>query len=196
MKLKKKGIISESEKRIIGIFRKNKTEGLRLIYTEYADRLFSVCYRYVMDKQEAYDITHETMLKVYDRLPSFKYNGEGSLFRYIARVAINMILDKKKITRRHRGQINEEVWSDIPEPSVENDLEIPEEALLKMIERLTPVKRSVFNMYCIDGYSHKEIGSLLGISENGSSSILSKAKKELSSMLTEYIKTMDYERLD
>jgi RNA polymerase sigma-70 factor (ECF subfamily) len=180
--------IVSSDEGILELFRKDRREAFRLLYDEYAGRLFSVCNRYIVDEQLAADLLHETMLKVYDHLSSFKYDGEGSLFRWMSRIAVNMILDKKKWARRHRLQVSELVWNQIPEPELESDDEIPAEEMRKMIGRLSPIKRAVFNMYCIEGYSHREIGSLLGISENGSSSTLSKAKKELAAMIIDYLK--------
>ena len=177
-----------SDKTIIELFRRDKREGFRLVYDKYANRLFSVCNRYTMNEQEAADLVHDTMLKVYDRLPYFKNEGEGSLFRWMVKIAVNMIFDKRKWKRRHLTQVSETVWTSIPEPVIENDNNIPEEEARKMIGRLSPIKRIVFIMFCIEGYSHKEIGAFLGISENGSSSTLSKAKKELAAMITDYQK--------
>lgn len=177
-----------SDKTIIELFRRDKREGFRLVYDKYANRLFSVCNRYTMNEQEAADLVHDTMLKVYDRLPYFKNEVDGSLFRWMIKIAVNMIFDKRKWKRRHLTQVSETVWTSIPEPVIENHNSIPEEEMRKMIARLSTIKRIVFIMYCIEGYSHKEIGAFLGISENGSSSTLSKAKKELAAMITDYQK--------
>jgi len=62
------------------------------------------------------------------------------------------------------------------------------EKLRDWIAELPDLRRTVFNLYCIDGYSHKEIGEMLGISETGSSSILAKARKQLKGMINEYLK--------
>ena len=70
-----------------------------------------------------------------------------------------------------------------------NELEqIPEEKLLEWIASLTDLRRTVFNMYCIDGYSHKEIARMIGISEKGSAGVLAKARKQLKEKIEHYIK--------
>ena len=66
--------------------------------------------------------------------------------------------------------------------------EIPQEKLLEWISRLSDVRKAVFNMYCIDGYSHKEIAGMLGISEKGSAGILAKARKQLKESIRSYLK--------
>ena len=68
---------------------------------------------------------------------------------------------------------------------------IPEEKLLEWISKLPDLRRAVFNLYCIDGYSHKEIGNMLGISEKGSAGVLAKARKQLKDKIKQYLKEQD-----
>ena len=75
----------------------------------------------------------------------------------------------------------------IPEPTEAEMETIPEEKLLEWIARLPDLRRAVFNLYCIDGYSHKEIGKMLGISEKGSAGVLAKARKQLKETITRYL---------
>ncbi|MBR5432076.1 MAG: sigma-70 family RNA polymerase sigma factor, partial [Bacteroidales bacterium] len=83
------------------------------------------------------------------------------------------------------------IHDDVQDPS-ENEMEfIPQEKLLEWISHLPDVRRTVFNMYCIDGYTHKEIGKMLGISEKGSASALAKARKQLKEEIRQYLKTQD-----
>lgn len=65
---------------------------------------------------------------------------------------------------------------------------IPQEKMLEWISRLPELRRAVFNLYCIDGYSHKEIGGMLGISEKGSAGVLAKARKQLKQQIFQYLK--------
>lgn len=76
----------------------------------------------------------------------------------------------------------------IPEPAVEELAEIPGEKLMEWISRLPDMRRAVFNLYCIEGYSHQEIGKMLGISERSSTSTLAKARKELKEKIHQYLK--------
>lgn len=77
---------------------------------------------------------------------------------------------------------------DIAEPTEEEILAIPQEKMLEWISQLPELRRAVFNLYCIDGYSHKEIAKLLGISEKGSAGVLAKARKQLKQKIFQYIK--------
>ena len=83
-----------------------------------------------------------------------------------------------------------DVWSqdNTPEPTDEEVEKIPQEKLLEWISKLPELRRTVFNLYCIDGYSHKEIGKLLGISEKGSAGVLAKARKQLKEEIRKYQK--------
>ena len=76
----------------------------------------------------------------------------------------------------------------ISEPTREDIEAIPQEKLLEWIANLPGLRRAVFNLYCIDGYSHKEIGDMLGISEKGSAGVLAKARKQLKETIQEYLK--------
>ena len=73
------------------------------------------------------------------------------------------------------------------EPDAESVRAVPDDVLDEMIAGLPPVKRTVFNMYFIDGFSHKDIAKALGISERGSTSILAKARASLKKVLTDYL---------
>ena len=80
------------------------------------------------------------------------------------------------------------VKDNIPEPTENEMVAIPKEKLRDWIAELPDLRRTVFNLYCIDGYSHQEIGKMLGISETGSSSILAKARKQLKEKIKQYLK--------
>ena len=177
-----------SDEQLEDLFRKDRREGLRLTYVKYADGLYSVCRRYAVDDQEAQDFFHDAMLRVYDKAGAFRSQGEGSLLRWMSRVAVNMIVDGMRKKRNVRLLSMEEAVIDVPEPSPEQASMIPVEEMRRMIGSLSPVKKMVFNLFCIESYSHKEIGKMLGITEEGSSSTLSKARKELAAMVNEYIK--------
>ncbi len=159
------------------------------LYTRYAARLLTLCRRYSDSKQEAEDILHDTFLIAFDRLASFKYKGEGSLYAWLRRIAVNQAIDRIRKNRWKllpiRTQLQEET---VALELEEEDLKrITQEELLGMISGLPKVRRTVFNLYCLDGYSHKEIAKMLGISEKGSASILSKAKNQLKSEVGKYL---------
>lgn len=180
--------ISLSDEVILKQFRKNRREGFRLIYEKYADRLFTVCRRYSVDDQEAKDSLHESMLKVFDRLKTFNFEGEGSLYKWITRLTINLILDKKKSIRRQAKALSLYNEVDFTEPDADQIEVLSIEEVEKLVEKLSPIRKVVFYLYFFEGYSHKEIAELLGITENGSSSTLSKAKKDMAELLCFHIR--------
>ena len=176
-----------SDERILELFRKDNKEGFRLMYEKYADGLLTVCRRYSVVDDDAMDYLHESMLKIYDKMDSFRYNGEGSLFRWMTRVAVNMILDKK---RRERHMLLTSMIENVdksPEPSVNKVMGLTYNEICELLSRLSPIKGTVFKLFYLEEYSHKEIARLLRITEKGSSSILSKAKKELSVVIIDYL---------
>ena len=161
------------------------------LYTRYAGGLYALCLRYVEDREEARDLMHDAMIKAMDNFKSFRYAGEGSINAWISRIAVNMAIDRLKENRRFR-QIPIELVSEgeienALEPDAESVERIPDGVLDKMIADLPDVRRTVFNMYCIDGFSHKDIAKVLGISESGSTSILAKARASLRKALTCYL---------
>ena len=161
------------------------------LYTRYAAGLYALCLRYIENREEARDLMHDAMIKAMDNFKSFRYAGEGSVWAWMSRVTVNMAVDRLKENSRFRKIPFELVGGDEIENALEPDAEsvraIPDEVLDEMIAGLPPVKRTVFNMYCIDGFSHKDIAKTLGISERGSTSILAKARASLKKTLTDYL---------
>lgn len=161
------------------------------LYRRYAARLLTLTRRYCPDPDDALDLMQDAIIKALDSISTFTYSGDGSLYAWISRIAVNMALNH--ITRYRNRMISLEVFSreQIPEPedSQETDLErIPEEEILKMISRLPQMQRTIFNMFCMDGYAHREISSMLSISEKGSASLLAKARKRLKKEINEYLR--------
>ena len=172
---------------ILTQYKKDRREGFRLLYQKYSERILSVCRRYSADDGQAMDYFQDVMLRVNDRLRSYRFKGEGSLLLWLSRVTVNMIVDKMREESRIEILDINEVGGDLEDTSYEDSDKVPVDEMFKMIDRLSPVKREVFNLHCIDGYSHKEVGTMLGITEDGASSLLSKARKDLSEMIKEYL---------
>ena len=138
--------------------------------------------RYVKNPMQAEDILVISFTKVFARLGQFK--GEGSFEGWIRRITVNEALTW---LRRSRAMMAE---TDLAAADLQPDYDrlsdhLETEDLLKMIDKLPPGYRIVFNMYAIDGYSHKEIADELGISENTSKSQLSRARVYLQKLLAE-----------
>lgn len=158
------------------------------LYRRYAFRLHALCERYLGDKEEAKDLMLETLVRALDKIDTWKYSGKGSLYAWISRIAINKAINHIKRQRWRVLSLDSRVQDNLPEPTEEEMEEVPADRLREWISSLPDLRRSVFNLYCLDGYSHTEIGRILGISERASSSTLSRARKQLKEKIRQYLK--------
>ena len=170
---------------------RNDRDAQAELYTRYSSRLYAICLRYIEDREEARDLMHDCMIKAMDNFKSFRYVSEGSLYAWLSRITVNMAINRLKESSRFRQIPFEQVSGDELEIALEPDAEsvrkIPDGVLDKLIAELPPVRRTVFNMYCIDGYSHHDIARALGITERTSTSVLAKARVSLKKALMNYI---------
>ena len=170
---------------------RNDRDAQAELYTRYSSRLYAICLRYIEDREEARDLMHDCMIKAMDNFKSFRYVSEGSLYAWLSRITVNMVINRLKESSRFRQIPFEQVSGDELENALEPDAEsvrkIPDGVLDKLIAELPPVRRTVFNMYCIDGYSHHDIARALGITERTSTSVLAKARASLKKALMNYI---------
>ena len=161
------------------------------LYARYSSRLYAICLRYIEDREEARDLMHDCMIKAMDNFKSFRYVSEGSLYAWLSRITVNMAINRLKESSRFRQipfeQVGGDELEDALEPDAESVRKIPDGVLDKLIAELPPVRRTVFNMYCIDGYSHRDIARVLGITERTSTSVLAKARASLKKALMNYI---------
>ena len=156
------------------------------LYKRYAARVYTLCRRYLGDDEEAKDLMQESLIQALQKIQTFN-GSKGSLYGWICRIAINKALNQ--IKRKRWRTVSLDAWAQdtIPEPTEEEMETIPEEMLLEWISQLPDLRRAVFNLYCIDGYSHREIGKMLGISEKGSAGVLAKARKQLKETIRRYL---------
>jgi RNA polymerase sigma factor (sigma-70 family) len=152
------------------------------LYETYASKMYGLCYRYVKDSMEAEDVLVTAFMKVFEKIDQFK--NEGSFEGWIRRIVVNEALS---CLRRNRTMYLEteleQVDYDPNYKTLTDHLEA--EDLIQLVNELPAGYRVIFNMYAIDGYSHKEIAASLGISENTSKSQLSRARTYLQKMLKE-----------
>jgi len=161
------------------------------LYRRYAARVYTLCRRYSDDADEAKDLMQDALIRALDKIHTFTFTGKGSLYGWISRIAINLSLNHIKRRLRRTTPLDFSRADNIPEPAEEEMERISEEKLLEMISRLPRLRRTVFNLYCIEGYSHKEIGKALGISEKGSASALAKAKRQLKEEINLYMRNLE-----
>lgn len=140
--------------------------------------------------EDAKDLMQESLLTALERIRQFRYTGEGSLYAWIRKIAINKAINHIRRKRWRVVLTDFQTRDDIPEPTDQEIEAVSQEQLLKWISELPPLRRTVFNMYSIDGYSHKEIASYLGITEKGSAGVLAKARKQLKEIIRKYLKSI------
>ena len=158
------------------------------LYSRYAARVLTLCRRYTDNPDDAKDLMQESLIQALDKIATYRYSGKGSLYGWISRIAINRALNQIRRRRWRTVSLDERVQDSVPDPSEEEMAIVPQEKLLEWIAGLPDMRRAVFNLYCIDGYSHKEIGEMLGISEKGSAGMLAKARKQLKEEIHQYWK--------
>lgn len=155
----------------------------KLLYDTYSSKMYGLCYRYVKDSMEAEDVLVTSFMKIFQKIDQFK--NQGSFEGWIRRIVVNEALTclRRKRTMYLETEL-EQVDHDPNYQTLSDHLE--EEDLLQLVKELPTGYRIVFNMYAIDGYSHKEIAESLGISENTSKSQLSRARTYLQKVLKEH----------
>jgi RNA polymerase sigma-70 factor (ECF subfamily) len=146
------------------------------VFRLYAGKMLSLCMRYARHRMEAEDILQDAFVKVFDNIS--KFQGKGSFEGWIRRIVINTALKNYRKKSNRNEQIGLEHHIDIPkDPTVYAQLN--EEELLRLVAKLPDGYRLVFNLYAIEGFSHKEIAKMLNIQESTSRSQLVKARKML-----------------
>jgi RNA polymerase sigma factor (sigma-70 family) len=167
------------------------------LYDQFSKQMLGVCFRYADDRDSAYDMFQDGFIKVFDKL--HMYNGKGPLGAWIRRTIVNNMLDE--IRRQKRLAIKESLFqadymalNDDWEDEFELDEEMTEishQRVLEMVQTLPVGYRTVFNLYAIENYSHKEIGEMLGVTESTSKTQYRKAKGHLKKMIEQESKTTE-----
>ena len=159
------------------------------MYERYAGRVLAVCRRYIRDPERARDLVHDTFLKAWDSLDGFRPRREGSLGAWLGRIAAHLSVDElrraQRLAQLSGNQRDEEPEPEDPEAAVNTEAlrTVPVEELIELIASLPEGYRTVFNLFCLDGYSHREIARQLGISEKTSQTQYLKARHKLAAML-------------
>lgn len=149
----------------------------RALYDTYSRKMMGICLRYAKDRDEAKDILQDGFIKVFQKLGS--YSGTGALGGWMARTMVNTALDHIRRNKHSKYALDIEEVEYLAPEEAEALSSLGTQELLKLIQALPTGYRTVFNMFAIEGYSHKEIADELNISENTSKSQFRKAKAYL-----------------
>ena len=150
-------------------------KGFELIYIKYVSKLKGIAFRYVGDMDKAEDILQDAFVKIYSKIQTFE--PIGSLEAWLKRIVVNTAIDYYKKEKKEKKKLSDYSIDASDNEPIEDDYSIEE--LTESINKLPEGYKLVFNLYAIDGYSHKEISLLLNINEGTSKSQLFKARNFL-----------------
>lgn len=155
------------------------------LYEQHYGKMMGICLRYSNNSEDAKDILNEGFIKVFRYLQRYKVGT--SLEGWIRRIMINTSIDFYRKAIRHRTE-DIEYASNTPSTGEDAISKYSAKEILSVIQTLPPSYRAVFNLYAIEGYSHREVANQLGISESTSRSNLVKARAKLKVLLTKLYK--------
>jgi RNA polymerase sigma-70 factor, ECF subfamily len=174
-----------SDEQIISGCLEGKRKAFTRLFEVYAPVMMGVCMRYSKNRIDAEDVMQDGFIKVFSQI--HKFRREGSFEGWIKRIMINAAIDNYQSNLKHA--FHEDVTESLPssliadqdgtDDDLPEELQIPHKKLMEMIQELPDGYRMVFNLYAIENFNHKEIATLLGISENTSKTQLFKARKAL-----------------
>lgn len=161
------------------------------MYETYAGRVLAVCRRYIRESDRARDLVHDTFLKAWDSLDGFRPRRDGSLGAWLSRIAAHLAVDELRRSKHlvltgddQPGLAESHSGLEPESPVNETRLrQVPVEELIELIAALPEGYRAVFNLFCLDGLSHREIARLLGITEKTSQTQYLKARHKLAAMI-------------
>ncbi len=157
----------------------------KAIYGHHIRYLTAVCARYVVNQEDIKDVLQESFIRIFSSLKSFDYRGEGSLRAWLGRIVVNRAMDHLKQSGRIVFMPLTDECADIGDCEPET-AGVPSEVLFRLIRELPDGYRTIFNLYVIEGKSHREIAAMLNIKESTSASQLHRAKAMLASKIRQY----------
>ena len=177
--------LSDTDVIISGCLKGNKRDQ-ELLYRRYASKLYAVCLQYSRDNDEAKDVLQEGFIKIFENLHTYK--TEGAIEHWMRKIVVNVALEKYRSKNiLHKVEDIDKLTETGLEPYSGDYSDLDAEILTKIIRDLSPQYRVVFNLYAIEGYSHKEISKMIKITEGASKSNLSRARLILQRKVEMYL---------
>jgi RNA polymerase sigma factor (sigma-70 family) len=168
------------EKALVKGCLKNRANAQKALYERYSTRMMGVCYRYAQNKFDAEEILQEGWIKVFINIGQYKFNG--SLEGWIKRIMVTTAINYLKKNKHFQQNISTEDAIALS-ASTQSDQSLYTKDILNLLALLPSGYRTILNLYSIEGYAHKEIGEMLGISESTSRSQFARAKQMLSLLI-------------
>lgn len=168
--------------KIISEIRAGNAKSFKLLYTTYSPKFKGIAFRYTNDVDVANDMVQESFIKIYKNIHSYK--GDGNFEGWMKRILINNCLNHIKKEKKYVFELGE-LLTEKQTSTWDEAIDILSfDEILSLINKLPLGYKTVFNLSVFEGYSHKEIGELIGITESASRSQLTKAKSRLKEELT------------
>lgn len=172
-----------------------KRAAQKKLFEAFYGKMLGVCLRYTKDKDAAQEVVQEGFIKVFEKLSEFDFSGsfEGWMRRIMTNASIDAIRSKKRKAFSTDEDFILEQNSLYPEDKNEDEYlnKLKAEEAMEAIQQLSPAYQTVFNLYVIENYSHKEIAEILDITEGSSKSNLAKAKQNLRKILKDKFEKID-----
>ena len=161
--------------------KENKPKAQKELYETYARKMMAVCLRYTNDRESAQDLLQDGFIKVFTAIGT--YSGNGSFEGWMRKIFVNTALEYLRKNDILRETVDIASPDTLKEPDYSALEKISADELMELVRELPTGFRTVFNMFAIEGYSHKEIAEALGINESTSRSQFTRAKKLLQKKL-------------
>ena len=177
-----------SEEDIAKGIRKGDNRAMRHFYAQYGGLLAAACSRYVNNDDDVKDLMQDAMVNIIQNIDNFTYKGKGSLRAWATRIVVNQALNFVKSQKRFHDTFADKdlgnlSLADNEEPDISD---VPAEVIHRLISQLPDGYRTVFNLFAIEGKSHKEIAALVGIKADTSASQFFRAKNILAKQIENY----------
>ena len=171
-----------TEQQLVKYCTKKDKKAQKALFDKFFTKMYHVCNRYLLNHYDTEDVLSVAFTKVFDNIEKFEFREEGSLEKWIKTIVINASLSFLR-TKKHLFYLD-----DLPQTTNDSDFTIEQsqnvQEILFLISQMPLGYRTVFNLFAIEGYSHKEIADKLNIMENTSKSQLHKARQFIISRLT------------
>ena len=165
------------DKAFIKKLKTNDGKAQKAFYQQLAPKMYGICLRFAVSRAEADDILQEGFIRVFNHIKDFR--GDGSLEGWVRRTIVNTAINSYKKRVKQGPTTDIEFIKNQPDEKYYVIEKMAADELLELIKELPVGYQTVFNLNVIEGYTHKEIGKMLQISENTSKSQLSRARSSL-----------------
>lgn len=173
------------EQQLAALAAAGNTDALKQIYCLYSGVLTATVARYVVDDDAVHDVLHDSFVKIFSSIGKFSYRGNGSLKAWLQRIVVNEALGWLRSSNRLSTVSIDDAEIDISDDATPQVERLDAATLMKLIKQLPTGFRTVLNLYALEGRSHSEIASLLGITPATSASQLHRARVLLTQMIND-----------